>query len=198
MRVHHNQGNMEEFIKIAREWEVKKLFAYAETTYILGSSMMDSEKLQESIPYFTKGLDLAKGNRKQSLVEKIQNMLDKVKRMKGERELAPHEAVPEIQDDIQSAAQEATQLLVQQQEAEKAERNAKKLLAEEDAWIVVEPKRKAKKKGKSKGKQILVVKKAVEVEDESDGMVLEEQKEEKESGSKLVEERRSRKVRRPE
>lgn len=71
---------------------------------------------------------------------------------------------------------------------------AKKLLAEEDAWIVVEPKRKAKKKGKSKGKQILVVKKAVEVEDESDGMVLEEQKEEKESGSKLVEERRSRKV----
>ncbi|XP_021729935.1 uncharacterized protein LOC110696915 isoform X2 [Chenopodium quinoa] len=192
MRVHHNQGNMEEFWKIAREWKVKKLFAYAETAYIMGTSMMDSGKLQESIPYFTKGLDLAEGNRKQSLVEKIQNMLDKVKRMKDERELAPHEAVPEIQDDIQSAAQEATQLLVQQQEAEKAERNAKKLLAEEDARIVVEPKRKAKKKGKSKGKQILVVKKAVEVEDESDGMVLEEQKEEKESGSKLVEERRSR------
>jgi hypothetical protein len=84
--------------------------------------MMDSGKLQESIPYFTKGLDLAEGDRKQSLVEKIQNMLDKVKRMKDERELAPHEAVPEIQDDIQSATQEA-QLLVQQQEAEKAERN---------------------------------------------------------------------------
>lgn len=70
---------------------------------------------------------------------------------------------------------------------------AKELLAEEDARIVVKSKRKAKEQEKSKGKQISVVKKAVEVEDEWDGRVLEEKKEEKGSGAKLVEERRSRK-----
>lgn len=67
---------------------------------------------------------------------------------------------------------------------------AKELLAEEDVRITAESKRKAKKKEK----QLSMVKKAVEVADESDGKVLEENKE-KGSGSNLVEEREPPEVR---
>ena len=68
---------------------------------------------------------------------------------------------------------------------------AKELLAEEDVRITAESK---KRKAKKKEKQLSMVKKAVEVADESDGKVLEENKE-KGSGSNLVEEREPPEVR---